>query len=211
MTNRRPSSTSTATDDLASVVDDPDEDITAAIHRLLALAAAQGERGDDLRDDLVERLQTNPDLLDPIPRATVDQAQRIASRRNALLASGAWTVAALAQARGTQASSVRTWIARHRAASRIFTVIVNGDTYLPALLLDEAADLRAGTAGAIGPLKTAGLDAWALWVWFTTPSPWLDGQRPAELLADGDADRLAAAAHAQASNVAEATAARNVA
>ena len=106
---------------------------------------------------------------------------------------------------------MRTWIARHRAADRIFTVIANGDTYLPALLLDEAADVRAGTAGAIAPLKAAGLDAWALWVWFTTPSPWLDGQRPADLLANGDTDRLAAAAHAQASNVAEPTAARDVA
>lgn len=177
-----------------------DDEVRAALATLVARAAEQGRRADDVREDLIARLTADPSVLDPIPHASVAQARRVASRRNHLLASGAWSIARLAEARDASRSAVRTWVTRQRSAGRIFTVTVGGETYLPALLLDEATDPHAGSQRAIRPLREAGMDPWALWVWFDSPSPWLDGGRPADLLVSGDLDRMAAAAEAQASN-----------
>jgi len=169
-------------------------EIQGVLATLIGRAVEQGARADERRADLIERLLTDPSLLDPIPHATVAQARRIASRRNQLLASGAWSIAALTEARGAQRSSVRTWVTRQRAAGRIFTVSAGGETDVPALLLDDATDVHAGSERAVVPLRDAGMDPWALWVWFDSPSPWLDGDRPADVLDVGDLGRLEAAA-----------------
>lgn len=177
-----------------------EQEVRAALATLVARATEQGRRADDVRDDLITRLLADPSVLDPIPHAAVAQARRIASRRNHLLASGAWSIARLTEVRDARRATVRTWVTRQRAAARIFTVTAGGETWVPALLLDAATDVHPGSQRAIRPLRDAGMDPWALWVWFDSPSTWLDGDRPADLLATGDVDRLAVAAEAQASN-----------
>lgn len=179
--------------------------VREALERVLPLATAQARAVTENYDRLLETLMTDLDVLDPVPHASVAQAQRIAETRNRLLAAGAWTVSALAEARGTSESSVRTWLSRQRAADRLISVKVQGQVHVPALLLDDAAEPYDGVAATLRPLREVGMDAWAIWVWLDTPSGWLDGDRPGDLLAHGAADRVARAAESQASNAVSAT------
>jgi hypothetical protein len=171
-----------------------------AVDRVLPLAARQAEHVTGIREQLLELLMADLDLLDPVPHASVAQAQRVAELRNRLLSSGGWTIGALAEARSASRSAVRTWLVRQRRAGRLITVSVRGETYIPALLLDEVADPHPGSELVLRPLLAAGLDGWATWAWLDSPSPWLDGRRPGALLAAGDPDAAASAARAQAAN-----------
>lgn len=193
------------------LLDAPTAEIRQALTRVAALAIVQGRRGQQVHTDLLATLAADPELLDPVPHASVEQARRMAARRNQLLASGAWNVAALSAARDAKPSAVRMWLARQRDGDRLFTVTVRGETYVPALLLREDAEPHPGLERVIHPLRSAGLDPWALWVWFDSPSPWLDGDRPAALVAAGEVDRAAAAATAKASNAADEDPATNAA
>lgn len=189
----------------------PEHDLREAVERMLPLAAAQAAQAVGVRRELLEVLMADLDVLDPVPHASVSQARRVAETRNRLLAGGAWTVSALAQARNSSKSAVRTWLARQRSADRMVSVTVRGETYVPGLLLDEAAEPYRRCDTVLKPLREAGLDAWAVWAWLDSPSPWLDGDRPADLLATGAVDRVASAARAQADNAAPTARPRNVA
>ena len=99
------------------------------------------------------------------------------------------------------ANNARQWISRHRRTGRLFTVTQEGESLVPAFLLDEHLDPRAEPQPAISALRAVGEDGWALWAWFGTPSSWLGGRIPAELLATepevvAEAARLRAAAAA---------------
>lgn len=179
--------------------------VREALERVLPLAAAQAREVTVNYDQLVETLMTDLDVLDPVPHASVSQAQRIAEARNRLLAAGAWTVSALAEARGTSESTVRTWLTRQRAADRVISVKVQGQVHVPALLLNEATEPYDGTAAILRPLRESGMNAWAVWMWLDAPSPWLDGDRPADLLKAGAVNRVRRAAESQATNAAPAT------
>jgi hypothetical protein len=183
----------------------PEHQMREVVERLLHLAAAQAEHAAHIRSQLMEVLMADLDVLDPVPRASVSQARRVAETRNRLLAGGAWTVSALAEARSSSKSAVRTWLTRQRGADRIVSVSVRGETYVPDLLLDEAAEPYRQSDHVLRPLLQTGLDAWAVWAWLDSPSPWLDGERPADLLATGDFERAAMAAEAQAANAAPST------
>lgn len=174
--------------------------VAQALPRLAALAAAQGRRAGRAREDVVASLLADLDLLDPLPAASVAQARRTAARRNRLLASGAWSVAAIAEARDMRLASARTWIKRHRDAHRLVSVTVQGEAYVPGLLLDDIAEPLTGIEQVLAPLVEAGMDSWAVWVWLDTPSGWLDGARPADLLTKGEFESVARAARSQASN-----------
>lgn len=178
----------------------PEHQMREAVERILPLAAAQAAHVADIREQFMEVLMADLDVLDPVPHASVSQARRVAEKRNRLLAGGAWTVSALAQARNSSKSAVRTWLTRQRSADRIVSVTVRGETYVPGLLLDEAAEPYGQSDAVLRPLRQAGLNGWAVWAWLDTPSPWLDGERPADLLAAGAVERVALAARAQASN-----------
>lgn len=80
-------------------------------------------------------------------------------------------------------NNVRQWISRHRKSHRLFTVTHEGETLVPAFLLDEELDPKPGPQAAIEALRRVGEDGWALWAWFATPSAWLGGRVAAEVLA----------------------------
>lgn len=176
------------------------EVIEQALPRLAALAVEQGRRAGPAREQVVASLLADLDLLDPLPGTSVAQARRMAATRNRLLASGAWTVPALAEARGTKEGSVRAWVKRHRDAHRLVTVTVHGEVFVPALLLDETVEPLRDLAQVLEPLVAAGMDGWAIWLWLDTPSGWLEGVRPADLLAAGDLEPVVRAARSQAAN-----------
>lgn len=179
------------------------ETVMAALERIVAAAVEQGRKHPRTRERVVEALLDDLDLRGSVPQPVVDQAHRVAARRRRLVEYGAWSVSDLAEVRDASVSAVHTWLGRQRDADRLFTVSAGRETYVPALLLDEAAEPYEGLEQVVGPLKQAGMDAWALWVWFDTPSGWLDGQRPADLIAAGAVERVARAAHDKAATAAQ--------
>jgi hypothetical protein len=170
---------------------------------LTLLSAADRLRGDsaDARRDLLVRAMIVADL-DPVPAATIGQARRLADHRGKLLASGAYTMAALTQLRAAASeSSTRTWLTRRRHAHELFSVTHDGATLVPAFQFDESAEPLPGLRPVLIALDEAGFEGWAVWTWFRATSGWLGGRRPVDLLAS-DPDRVAAAARHMASNAA---------
>lgn len=159
----------------------------SAVHnllsRLLQAGLLQERRAPVARRELAQALGPSLADLDPVPYATVEQARRLAALRTSLLRDGALSTAAIADARGATPNNVRQWVSRHRKAYRIFTVSFEGETLVPAFLLDEEFQPRPVVQEPIRALRQAGEDGWALWTWFATPSPWIGGRVPAALLA----------------------------
>lgn len=180
--------------ELAERLQVPPEAIASAWERVVVAALEQGRSVSEARGRLVDVLLDGLDLRGSVPQPVVDQAHKVAARRRRLVEEGAWSVADLAAVREVTAGAVHTWLGRQRDADRLFTVSSGRETYVPALLLDEAAEPYEGLDEVIGPLKHAGMDPWALWVWLDTPSGWLDGQRPADLIPEGQVERVARAA-----------------
>lgn len=158
-------------------------DVRSMVYRMVHAAALQVRRAPGARTELARVLGPSLGELDPVPYATVEQARRLATLRASLLRGGAWSSAAIAEARGTTMSNARQWVSRHRKAYRIFTVTYEGETLVPGFLLDDELEPRPGAQEPIRVLREAGEDGWALWAWFATPSAWVGARVPAELMA----------------------------
>lgn len=148
----------------------------------------------------------DPVVAPRIDRAAVEAARLIRAARTRLveeepsvdfeaLAEGRRR---LDETRGDNEPRVRSWLQRQRSRGRLVTVTVDGTLYVPLYQLDEAFDLDERAALVNARLDEAGLDEWAVWDWWTIPSPWVEA-RPIDLLEtarqhDPDAgDRLEAA------------------
>ncbi|MEP7115203.1 MAG: hypothetical protein ABI862_18215 [Ilumatobacteraceae bacterium] len=167
---------------LADQSEMPEVEVRNLIYRVLQAGLLQERRAPSARLDLAKTLGPSLADVDPIPYATVQQARRLAGLRASLLRQGAWSTAAIADARGITPNNARQWISRNRKAHRIFTVTHEGETLVPAFLLDDWLEPRPEAQEPIRLLREAGEDGWALWAWFATPSPWVGGRVPAELL-----------------------------
>lgn len=176
-----------------------ESEVRNVLYRIVHAGRAQERRAPGARAELGRTLGPSSADLDPVPEATVQQARRLASLRGALLGQGAFSTSAIAQGRGMSPSAVRTWLSRQRKADRLFTVTHEGETLVPAFLLDELMEPRDLLRPAISALRGAGEDGWALWAWFATPSPWLGGEAPA-LVAEHEPERVAEAAHRRAAS-----------
>lgn len=193
-------------DQLAAEGGYSDAELREILARLVEAGHVQGIQARSTFDRLVDTLLDGLDLRGSVPRAVVDQAHRVAARRRRLVTGGAWAVADLADVRGQTPSAVHTWLSRQREGHTLFTVVHGREVFVPALLLDEAAEPYAGVERAIRPLAKARMGPWALWVWFDSAAAALDGARPADLLHNGQLDLLERAAELQAANaVAQAT------
>ena len=169
---------------VADGADLSEAEVRSLLARLVEAGLLQEQRAPGARDRLARTLGPSLADLDPVPRATVEQARRLAGLRTSLMRTGAFTTAALAKARGTSANTARQWISRLRRSNRLFTVTHDGEALVPAFLLDAALEPRPEAAEAIAALREAGEDGWALWAWFASPSAWLGGGVPAEVLSD---------------------------
>ena len=172
-----------ALEDVANDAAVPEADVRSMVYRMFQAAVLQGRRAPAARLELAKVLGPSLGDLDPVPYATVEQARRLAALRAALLRDGAWSTASIAGARGTTTNNARQWVSRHRKAHRIFTVAHEGETLVPAFLLDEELEPCPAAQEPIRLLHEAGEDGWALWAWFATPSAWVGGRIPAVLLA----------------------------
>lgn len=163
------------------------------LYRLVQSGLLQERRAPEAREELARALGPSLVDLDPVPYATVEQARRLATMRASLLREGALSTATIAEARSITPNNARQWISRHRKAHRLFTVTHEGETLVPAFLLDEELEPKPEALEAIKVLGEAGEEGWALWAWFATPSAWLGGHVPAEVLST-DPERVAESA-----------------
>jgi hypothetical protein len=172
-----------AVESVADETEVSEAEVRNMVYRLVQAAALQQRRAPAARRDLARALGPSLGDLDPVPYATVEQARRLAALRASLLRDGAFSTAAIADARGMTANNARQWVSRHRKAHRIFTVTHEGETLVPAFVFDEQLEPRPAAQEPIRVLHEAGEDGWAMWAWFATPSAWVGGRIPAELLA----------------------------
>ncbi len=174
------------TEALGQVVDETDtseSQVRNLLYRLVQAGLLQERRAPEARRELARALGPSLADLDPVPHATVEQARRLAALRASLLREGVLTTAAIAEGRGITPNNARQWISRLRKSYRILTVTHEGETLVPAFLLDEKLEPKPEASEAIKALRDAGEDGWAMWAWFATPSAWLGGRVPAEVLA----------------------------
>lgn len=172
------------------------QEIRAMVYRLVSAGRLQKQAG-EIADHLVSSLTP---IVDPVPAATFAQVRRRVERRRQLLETGTYTIATVAAAKGSSPAAIRQWIARGRRANRIFTVLRNGQTLIPAVVLDGEFEPRSEMAEATSILKGVGLDGWALWDWWSRPNSWLDGKAPLSVLTMRP-DKVTEAARRWASNV----------
>ena len=152
-------------------------EVLQALRLLDTVKDLQAAQVSDNRGDLVRALMTNNISL--TPPASVAQAQRLATHRDALLATPVLTYDTLQALRGDpKESSTRTWFARRRADHAVFAVTHNGRTIIPAFQLDQLGQPRPELQPMLDVLLTGGIDGWPLWTWLTSPSSWLSGQTP---------------------------------
>ncbi len=170
-----------------------EDDVSNVLYRMVQAGELQTRRVPQARLDLSRIFSPLLGDVNVVPNATIEQARRLAALRYSLLENGYWSTAAVAEARATTPGNARQWIARHRKANQIFTVTYDGETLVPAFLLNEQLEPRMSAKEPIRLLRGAGEDGWALWAWFISPSPFLGGRIPAEIL-DSEPDLVERAA-----------------
>jgi hypothetical protein len=155
--------------------------VVEALDLLERVRAVQAEHAAATRDELVHTLMASNVPL--TPPATVAQAQRLATHRDALLTTNLYTHGSLSELRAdARESSTRTWLSRRKAENKVFTVTHNGRTLIPAFQLDNQGEPRPELQPILATLQGAGVQGWALWTWLTSPTSLLSGAIPEQLV-----------------------------
>ncbi len=167
--------------------------LTEALEELLDLIRTlQSEHVDAIRHDLLQVLMSREVSL--TPPATLTQARRLATHRDALLATPVLTHDTLSELRGDKSvSSTRTWLARRRDDHALFTVSHKGRTLIPAFQFDERGDPRAELQPILSALDDGDVQGWSLWTWLTKPTSFLSGGVPEQVARTDPARALHAA------------------
>lgn len=151
--------------------------IVEALDLLGRIHAVQAEQADAVRGDLLHTLMLSHVPLTPPP--ALAQARRLATHRDALLATPVLTHQTLRELRGdARESSTRTWVTRRRDAGDLFTVTHHGRTLIPAFQLDDQGEPRAELQPVLRALLGGGVRGWALWTWLTSATNLLSGEVP---------------------------------
>jgi len=132
--------------------------------------------------DLIDTISLTVPSIDPTPIAAVANAARIALLRQQLLETGALDYAALAQGRGSSPDAARKWVERAEARNEIITVRYDSRVYTPLCVLDDAFDADPAFQPVIAALAEVGETAWSAWAYLATPSTWLDGDSPVDVI-----------------------------
>lgn len=155
-------------------------EILEALRLHAEVQAVRADRVAEVRDSLVQTLMARNVPL--IPPASLAQAQRLAARRDALLATPVYTHESLREVRGdARESSTRTWLARRKDARELFTLKHEGRTIIPAFQLDADGEPRAELQLILRTLIDAGVQGWSLWTWLTSSTSLLSGEIPEQL------------------------------
>lgn len=168
--------------------------IRAALQLAAAYQQLAGERSQHARAALLAELAaTSPESVSP---ASLRQATREAAHRQRLLQTPTYTYEELRQLRGDgSVQTTRTAVSRMLSRGQAFTVQVSGRRVVPAFLLTEDGSPRPELAPLVRPLREAGIGAWQMWTWLTSPTGLLSGGVPAQMAFDPEtAGRAALAA-----------------
>ena len=130
----------------------------------------------------------------PSTETLILNAQRVRLARQELLDMGSLSTKDLAAARDCSLNTVHKQIQRACKRDELIAVTVSGEIRVPAVLLDDALDVRPAWQPVISVLKEARLSDWAIWGWIARPNAGLSGQVAADVI-DADPERVYAAAH----------------
>lgn len=167
-------------------------EVEEALELMGRVRVLQADHMSATRADLTRALMARNVSL--IPPATLAQAQRLATHRDALLATPVFTHETLRALRGdAKTSSTRTWLTRRRDHHEVFTVTHNGRTLIPAFQLDEQGQPRPELQPILEVLAGTGITGWSLWTWLTSPTALLSGEAPEQLARRAPARVLRAA------------------
>ncbi|MBB5578042.1 MULTISPECIES: hypothetical protein [Rhizobium] len=84
---------------------------------------------------------------------------------------------------------------RWKTKGKVFSVKHGGSEYFPAFQFDDGQPIE--TIGQVLTRLGEKKSGWQLAFWFTSPNGWLDGKRPVDVLANGNAVTQAAAREAE--------------
>lgn len=175
------------------------EDVQSAIELYRAVGDSKLQARSTLEDHLNQALLASGTEL--VSTATQRQVQRTAALRQRLMNdSGYETYESLAHLRDSQVSSVRTWVARARECSDLFTVKVKGMTIIPKTQLTPDGGLNTDVTALVRPLIASGLDEWSIWAWLATSTGLLSGEVPVEV-ATQEPERAVRAAERYAAEI----------
>lgn len=133
----------------------------------------------------------------PDPEIRLLNAWRVHAARQALVDQGTFTVKEIATTLGRAVNTVHKQVRRAHDRSELFTVAVNGELHIPAVLLDDALGIRSVWQPVISTLSDAGMSSWGIWRWIAEPNAGLSGEVAAQLI-ESDVDRVYAAAQRRA-------------
>ena len=138
----------------------------------------------------------------PDPEILLLNATRIHAGRQALVDRGTYTVGEVASTRNRPRNTVHKEVQRACGRGALFTVAVNGEKHVPAVLLDEALEVREDWAPVVSALREAGMTGWGIWRWIAEPNAGLSGEIAADVI-ETNPDRVYAAAERRATQLAE--------
>ncbi len=138
----------------------------------------------------------------PDPEALLLNVARIHAGRQALVDQGTCTVGEIAAARGRPRNTVHQEVRRACERGALFTVGVNGEKHVPAVLLDDALEVREDWAPVVSTLREAGMNGWGIWRWIAEANAGLSGEVAADVI-ENNPDRVYAAAERRAAQLAE--------
>ena len=127
------------------------------------------------------------------PESLLLNALRVHRGRQALVDQGTFAVKEIAAALDRPVNTVRKQVERACASGALFTVMVNGERHIPAVLLDEALEARPEWKPVVAILSEAGMSGWGMWRWIAKPNAGLSGEIAAEVIRTNPVRVLAAA------------------
>jgi hypothetical protein len=152
-------------------------------------------------DTLIERLM--PDEIVLPTAAAVLQARRNAEARTALLQEfGALRSQEVAELAGSRAANRAALANRWRGEGQILAVPLGDELLYPGFQFTSEGRPHPTVRNALAELRTdPRITDWQAALWFASPTGWLGGQRPVDVL-DDRPDAVIQAAHREVSDVA---------
>ncbi len=138
----------------------------------------------------------------PDPEILLLNASRVHAGRQALVDQGTYTVGEIASTRNRPRNTVHKELQRACGRGALVTVAVNGEKHVPAVLLDEALEVREDWAPVVSALRDAGMTGWGIWRWIAEANAGLSGEIAVDVI-ETDPDRVYAAARRRAAQLAE--------
>jgi hypothetical protein len=158
--------------------------LTGSIARALASAMTEWKRHNGSYREVLDALA--PKDRGPLSAAGMLQARRNAKARRELLEEfPALTSSEVADAASSRAANRASLANRWRDEGRVFAIRVGDQQLYPAFQFDEDGRPLPGIGAALEHLRGGELNDWQTALWFASPTGWLGGRRPVDLLREG--------------------------